>query len=169
MATVTLDPADVPPRLVLSEDGRSVRWEYTLQGPPGPQRFDADPCVLGEVFAAGRHCWVVDVEDGQFCAVGVSKESLQRKGPMSFNPERGIWAVQQWRFQNRALTDPPTLLHLPSRSQEDPDLLDYERGEVSFHDEENQSHIFTFAAAAFGGERVRPWFWVELGSLSLLP
>ncbi|NXX17337.1 TRI10 protein, partial [Podargus strigoides] len=156
--TVTLDPQTSHPRLVLSEDGRSVRWEYTLQGPPdGPQRFDADPCVLGrEVFASGRHCWVVDVEDGQFCAVGVSKESLQRKGPMSFNPERGIWAVQQWRFQNRALTDPPTLLHLPRAPRRIRISLDYERGEVSFHDEENQSHIFTFAAAAFGGERVRP-------------
>ncbi|XP_009329434.1 PREDICTED: E3 ubiquitin-protein ligase TRIM39-like [Pygoscelis adeliae] len=170
MANVTLDPETAHPRLILSEDQKSVRWEYLLrEAPDSPERFDADPCVLGcEAFTSGRHYWVVDLEEGQYCAVGVSKESLQRKGPISFNPEEGIWAVQQWGFKNRALTSPPTLLNLPRVPKKIRISLDYEWGEVAFFDVENKIPIFTFPPASFAGERIRPWFWVELGSLSLV-
>jgi len=167
---VTLDPETAHPRLIVSEDQKSVRWEYVLGEPPaGPQRFDADPCVLGrEAFSSGRHCWVVDVAEGHYCAVGVSKESLPRKGPVGFNPEEGIWAVQQWGFENRALTSPPTRLDLPRVPRKIRISLDYEWGEVAFFDVENGTPIFTFPPASFGGERIRPWFWVELGSVSLV-
>ncbi|NXQ86656.1 TRI10 protein, partial [Nyctibius grandis] len=155
---VTLDPETAHPRLILSEDQKSVRWEYLLQeSPDGPERFDADPCVLGcEAFTSGRHCWVVDLEEGQYCAVGVSKESLRRKGHVSFNPEEGIWAVQQWGFKNRALTSPPTLLNLPRVPRKIRISLDYEWGEVAFFDVDNGIPIFTFPPASFAGERVRP-------------
>ncbi|XP_075581404.1 LOW QUALITY PROTEIN: uncharacterized protein LOC142596211 [Pelecanus crispus] len=170
MANVTLDPETAHPRLILSKDQKSVRWEYLLrEAPDGPERFNADPCVLGcEAFTSGRHYWVVDVAEGQYCAVGVSKESLQRKQPISFNPEEGIWAVQQWGFKNRALTSPPTLLNLPRVPRKIRISLDYEWGEVAFFDVENKIPIFTFPPASFAGERIRPWFWVELGSLSLV-
>ncbi|KAM9591977.1 tripartite motif-containing protein 10-like, partial [Morphnus guianensis] len=169
-ANVTLDPETAHPRLILSKDQKSVRWEYMLQeSPDSPERFDADPCVLGcEAFTSGRHYWVVDVAEGQYCAVGVSKESLQRKAPVSFNPEEGIWAVQQWGFKNRALTSPPTLLNLPRVPKKIRISLDYEWGEVAFFDVENKMPIFTFPPASFAGERIRPWFWVELGSISLV-
>ncbi|NXG84893.1 TRI10 protein, partial [Stercorarius parasiticus] len=154
----TLDPETAHPRLVLSKDLKSVRWEYVLrESPDSPERFDADPCVLGcEAFASGRHCWVVDLTEGQYCAVGVTKESLRRKGPIAFNPEEGIWAVQQWGFQNRALTDPPTLLNLPRVPKKIRVSLDYEWGEVAFYDVENKIPIFTFPPASFAGERIRP-------------
>ncbi|XP_015734032.1 tripartite motif-containing protein 10 isoform X5 [Coturnix japonica] len=169
LVNVTLDPDTAHPRLILSEDQKSVRWEYSFQeSPDGPERFDVDPCVLGcESFTSGRHCWVVDLSEGQYCAVGVSRESLQRKGAVSFNPDEGIWAVQQWGFKNRALTSPPTPLNLPRVPKKIRISLDYEWGEVAFFDAENQIPIFTFPLARFGGERLRPWFWVELGSLSL--
>ncbi|XP_032061035.1 tripartite motif-containing protein 10-like [Aythya fuligula] len=170
LANVTLDPETAHPRLILSKDQKSVRWEYMLQeSPDSPERFDADPCVLGcEAFTSGRHYWVVDLAEGQYCAVGVSRESLPRKGPVSFNPEEGIWAVQQWGFKNRALTSPPTLLNLPRVPKKIRISLDYEWGEVAFFDVENKVPIFTFPPASFAGERIRPWFWVELGSLSLV-
>ncbi|XP_063174773.1 E3 ubiquitin-protein ligase TRIM15-like isoform X3 [Chroicocephalus ridibundus] len=170
MANVTLDPETAHPRLVLSKDLKSVRWEYVLrESPDSPERFDADPCVLGcEAFTSGRHCWVVDLTEGQYCAIGVTKESLRRKGPIGFNPEEGIWAVQQWGFQNRALTSPPTLLNLPRVPKKIRVSLDYEWGEVAFYDVENKIPIFTFPPASFAGERIRPWFWVELGSISLV-
>ncbi|NXC38181.1 BT2A2 protein, partial [Penelope pileata] len=146
---VTLDPATAHPRLLLSEDRRSVRWEYGLRTPPdGPERFDADPCVLGrQAFASGRHSWLVDLSMGHFCAVGVSRETLPRKGAVSFSPEGGIWAVQQWGFQNRALTSPPTPLELPRVPKKIRVSVDCEWGEVAFFDVENQSPIFTFPPA----------------------
>ncbi|NWI70803.1 TRI10 protein, partial [Todus mexicanus] len=155
---VTLDPATAHPRLVLSEDGRSVRWEYLLEPPPdGPERFAADPCVLGrQVFSSGSHWWVVDLAHGHHCAVGVSKEDLRRKGPLAFRPEEGVWALQRWGFQNRALTSPPTALDLPRVPKKIRVSLDYEWGEVTFFDADNQSLIFTFPPASFAGARLRP-------------
>ncbi|XP_057286740.1 butyrophilin subfamily 2 member A2-like [Pezoporus wallicus] len=169
MAEVTLDPATAHPRLIVSPELRSVRWEFRLEQPPDvPERFDTDPCVLGcESFSSGRHCWEVDVAQGQYCAIGVSRASLKRKGPISFSPEEGIWALQQWGFQSRALTSPPTALNVARVPRRIRVSLDYEWGEVRFFDVENQVPIFTFPPASFRGELLRPWFWLELGSISL--
>ncbi|NWJ11796.1 TRI15 protein, partial [Crypturellus undulatus] len=68
---------------------------------------------------------------------------------------------------NRALTAPPTPLALPRVPRRIRVSLDYEWGEVAFWDAESRAPIFTFPPAAFAGERLRPWFWLELGSLSL--
>ncbi|NWS47749.1 TRI10 protein, partial [Probosciger aterrimus] len=146
---VTLDPATAHPRLLVSPELRSVRWEFRLQEPPDiPERFDTDPCVLGcEAFSSGRHCWEVDVAQGQYCAIGVSRGSLKRKGPISFSPEEGIWALQQWGFQSRALTSPPTALDLARVPRRIRVSLDYEWGEVRFFDVGNQVPIFTFPPA----------------------
>ncbi|XP_067425475.1 zinc finger protein RFP-like [Emydura macquarii macquarii] len=93
-ANVTLDPGTAHPELVLSEDGKSVRWADTRQRVPNnPERFDTEPCVLGcEGFTSGRHCWEVEVGDGGYWAVGVARESVRRKGWISPSPEEGIWA-----------------------------------------------------------------------------
>ncbi|XP_061875794.1 tripartite motif-containing protein 10-like [Colius striatus] len=164
MARVTLDASTAHPRLLVSGDGLSARWEFSLQPPAaGPQRFQTDPCVLAhQSFASGRRWWLVDLSQGQFCAVGVSRESLPRRGSVGFCPEEGIWC-----FQTRALTRPPTLLSLPRVPRRIRVSLDYEWGEVGFFDVDNQTPIFTFPPASFRGERLRPWFWLELGSLSL--
>ncbi|NXP12722.1 TRI39 ligase, partial [Thinocorus orbignyianus] len=144
---VTLDPATAHPRLVVSGDLKRVRWEYLLRDLPGlPQRFEADPCVLGrESFSSGRHSWVVDVGRGRFCALGVTKESLGRKNPVAFRPEEGIWGVQQWGFQTRALTSPPTPLHLPGVPKKIRISLDCDWGEVAFFDAEKESPIYAFS------------------------
>uniref|UniRef100_A0A8V5GW11 Uncharacterized protein n=1 Tax=Melopsittacus undulatus TaxID=13146 RepID=A0A8V5GW11_MELUD len=135
---------------------------------PSPPRFDSDPCVLGcESFSSGRHCWDVDVSQGQFCAVGITRASVRRKGSITFSPEQGIWALQQWGFQSRVLASPPLVLRLARVPRRIRVSLDYEGGEVKFWDVENQVPIFTFPSASFHGERLRPWFWLELGSISL--
>ncbi|XP_067386480.1 butyrophilin subfamily 1 member A1-like [Emydura macquarii macquarii] len=165
-ANVTLDPDTAHPWLVLSEDGKSVRWADTRQDlPDNPERFDTAPCVLGcEGFTSGRHCWEVEVGDGQHWAVGVARESVRRKGGFSLSPEGGIWAVEQWLGQFQALTSPVTPLPLgrvPSRIRV---CLDCDRGQVTFFDAGDQAPIFTFPPGSVPGGRIHPWFWVWPGS-----
>ncbi|KAM9120059.1 butyrophilin subfamily 1 member A1-like [Pangshura tecta] len=159
---VTLDPDTAHPHLVLSEGGKCVRCGDTQQRlPNNPERFDTKPCVLGcEGFTSGRHCWEVEVGGGRFCAVGVARESVRRKGWISRSPEEGIWAVEQCGDQFRALTSPVTPLTLsrvPSRIRV---CLDCDRGQVTFIDAGDEAPIFTFPPGSVPGGRIRPWFWV---------
>ncbi|XP_037770759.1 zinc finger protein RFP isoform X2 [Chelonia mydas] len=168
---VTLDPDTAHPILVLSEGGKSVRCGDTRQRlPKNPERFDSVFCVLGcEGFTSGRHRWEVDVEDGQFWAVGVARASVGRKGGISCSPEGGIWAVE-WLGQFLALTSPVTPLprsRAPSRIRV---CLDCDRGQVTFIDAGDEAPIFTFPPGSVPGERIRPWLWVWPGSrLRLCP
>ncbi|XP_067414662.1 zinc finger protein RFP-like [Emydura macquarii macquarii] len=170
-ANVTLDPDTAHPQLVLSADGKSVRGLDTRQDlPDNPERFDTELCVLGcEGFTAGRHCWEVEVGDGEYWAVGVARESVRRKGGISHSPEEGIWAVGQLG-QFWALTSSVTHLPLrrvPSRIRV---CLDCDRGQVTFFDAGDQAPIFTFPLASVPGERIHPWLWVGTESpISLCP
>ncbi|XP_025947911.1 E3 ubiquitin-protein ligase TRIM39-like isoform X2 [Apteryx rowi] len=156
--SLTLDPETAHPRLVLSEDRKSVRWEDTRQPvPDNPKRFDASRCVLGcEGFSAGRHYWEVEVGDGEAWAVGVAKESVRRKGRISVNPEVGIWAMGQCGSQYQALTSPTIPISLLAPPKAIGIYLDYEEGRVAFFDADNEAPIFTYPPALFAGERILP-------------
>ncbi|XP_067412255.1 stonustoxin subunit alpha-like [Emydura macquarii macquarii] len=163
---VTLDPDTAHPELVLSGDGRSVRRGHKSQIlSDSPERFDYMICVLGsEGFTSGKHSWQVKVEGGLAgdWAVGVARQSVQRKDEVAFTPEEGIWVVQQWGSGSdyRAHTSPVTRLSLsrePSRIQVS---LDYEGGLVAFHYADDLTPIFTFPQASFKGEKIFPFFWV---------
>ncbi|NXU97181.1 TRI10 protein, partial [Cettia cetti] len=156
---VTLDPLTSHARLLLSPDGLGARWAYGGPEPSAnPERFTGAPCVLGSpAFTSGRHTWTVTVTEAPFCAVGVSLESVPRRGPAAtLGPGHGVWAVQRWGGPGRALTEPPTPLpRFPHRLRV---ALDYEGGRVAFFDGDSCSStpLFAFPAAAFRGERLRP-------------
>uniref|UniRef100_A0A8C8SPM0 Zinc finger protein RFP-like n=1 Tax=Pelusios castaneus TaxID=367368 RepID=A0A8C8SPM0_9SAUR len=165
-ADVTLDPDTAHPQLVLSADGKGVRWGDAWHDlPDNPERFDAELCVLGHVgFTSGRHCWDVEVGSGTGWAIGVARESVKRKGEYIFQPKEGVWAIGLWKGRYLIITSPATSLSLnwvPKRIQVS---LDYTQGLVAFLDADTEAQIFTFPPASFAGERVRPWFWVEIGS-----
>ncbi|CAM4652504.1 unnamed protein product [Caretta caretta] len=163
---VTLDPHTAHPRLILSEDQKSVRRGGTWQDlPNNAERFDTETCVLGsEGFTSGRHSWEVKVGNAKYWAVGVARETVRRKGWISLNPEGGIWAVQRWMGQYQALTAPVTSLSLSQVARRIRVSLDCEQGQVKFFDAGNEALIFTFPPASVTGERIFPWLWVG-GSL----
>uniref|UniRef100_A0A8C8SRQ7 Butyrophilin subfamily 1 member A1-like n=1 Tax=Pelusios castaneus TaxID=367368 RepID=A0A8C8SRQ7_9SAUR len=152
-------------------DGKCVSWEYTRQDlPNNPERFDTAHCVLGrEGFTSGRHCWEVEVGVGGCWSVGVAKESVQRKGWISYRPEEGIWAVGQSEDHFHSLMSPDTPLPvspIPSRIRV---CLDCDRGLVTFFGAGDEAPIFTFPPGSVAGERIQPWLWVVGTHLRLCP
>ncbi|KAM6107046.1 butyrophilin subfamily 1 member A1-like [Phoenicopterus ruber ruber] len=172
---VTLDPNTAHSELVLSEDLRRVRWESVRQDlPDTPERFRNRRCVLGrEGFREGRHCWEVEVEGkvggASLWAVGVARESVQRKGYMDLSPEGGIWALGNWEGRFKSLTSPRTPLSLFPVPRRIWVCLDCTQGLVTFINAHSGGEIFTFPPASFNGDIIRPWFliWTENPQLCL--
>ncbi|KAM6307036.1 E3 ubiquitin-protein ligase TRIM7-like [Podargus strigoides] len=169
---VTLDPSTAHPQLIVSADGRSVRWEDAPRDPP-PEGFVLHPCVLGcEGIASGTRCWEVEVAPQGSWAVGVARESLKKREEPSASPEMELWSMGLCEGQFWALTSleriPLYQIQVPRRIRVS---LDYEKGQVGFFDADKRALIFTFPAASFEGESIHPWFlvWSEGSRITLCP
>ncbi|XP_023594865.1 butyrophilin subfamily 1 member A1-like [Trichechus manatus latirostris] len=158
-----LDPDTANPRLELSEDLKSVsRLVFARDLPDNPERFDKDPCVLGqERFTVGRHYWEVEVGNREAWNLGVCLESLDRKGRIPKSPEHGLWAIEFYKQELRALTFPRKRLHPSEPLRRVGIFLDCEAGNISFYNRDDGSHIYTFSGVSFSGP-LRPFFclWV---------
>uniref|UniRef100_A0A8B9USU2 B30.2/SPRY domain-containing protein n=1 Tax=Anas zonorhyncha TaxID=75864 RepID=A0A8B9USU2_9AVES len=170
---VTLDPCTAHPDLIVSQDNSSVRreskWQLVYKI---LDKFDNWGCVLGrEEFREGRHCWLVEVEGERLkysrWYVGVARASVKRKGWINMSPEEGIWAVQYNKGQVMSLTSPPTPLSLSPDPTRIWVCLDCTHGQVSFINADNGVEIFTFTAASFNGESIRPWFVLQKRGVQL--
>uniref|UniRef100_A0A8C3T3H5 Butyrophilin subfamily 1 member A1-like n=1 Tax=Chelydra serpentina TaxID=8475 RepID=A0A8C3T3H5_CHESE len=157
---VTLDPETAHPRLKLSDDKTTVTWESKHQAlPDNPERFDQVFCVLGsEGFSSGRIYWEVEGM-GRIWAIGVARESVRRKGPISFTPEEGIWGIEQSRNCYSLLTTPECPLPMSESPVKVRIYVHYEKEEVAFFNPDNADRIATLTAS-FRGEKIFPFFWV---------
>ncbi|NXF41976.1 NF7O factor, partial [Nyctibius bracteatus] len=75
-------------------------------------------------------------------ALGVARESVERKGYMELNPEMGIWALWHRKGRFTSLTNPRTPLApslLPRRILV---CLDCAMGQVTFINADNGAEIF---------------------------
>ncbi|XP_016075743.1 PREDICTED: butyrophilin subfamily 3 member A3-like, partial [Miniopterus natalensis] len=154
-ADVILDPDTAHPNLLVSEDRRSLQWTDTEQSlPDNPRRFSGNFCVLGcESFTTGRHFWEVDVVGRTQWYVGVCRENVERKCLIKLNPESGFWIAGMYKVNDcQALTEPRTPLSFGDPPPQRVGVfLDYEKGEVSFYNAIDGSHIYTFKNTSFSG------------------
>ncbi|XP_074163825.1 erythroid membrane-associated protein isoform X2 [Sminthopsis crassicaudata] len=156
---VTLDPDTAHPKLLLSEDLRSVRLGEKRQDvPDNPKRFNFVVSVLGSpTFTSGCHYWEVCVGNKTKWILGVCSESVSRKGKITATPSNGHWLLRQSRMNEyEALTSPQTYFRLKESPRRVGIFLDYEGGFVSFYNATNKSHIYTFVHT-FSGP-LRPFF-----------
>ncbi|XP_071349856.1 E3 ubiquitin-protein ligase TRIM35-like [Trachinotus anak] len=140
---VILDPNTANRWLHLSDDLTSVRRGDTKQQlPDNPERCTNYTTVLGcEGFSSGKHSWEVEVGDHPDWNVGLAKESVERKGKRCAAPEHGVWCLshddgEYTNGDGKTVTVEKSLRRI--RVQ-----LDYDRGEVSFYDPEDMTHIYT--------------------------
>ncbi|KAM9402451.1 E3 ubiquitin-protein ligase TRIM47-like [Salvelinus alpinus] len=88
---VTLDPDTAHPYIIMSEDGKQVRHGNTKQHlPDKPVRFSTCLCILGkEGFSSDRFYYEVTVKGTTDWDLGVTRESITRKGPITLSPMKG--------------------------------------------------------------------------------
>ncbi|XP_034397326.1 zinc-binding protein A33-like [Cyclopterus lumpus] len=153
---VILDPNTAAYSLHLSDDLTSLRRGDTNQKlPENPERFSKYTEVLGsEGFSSGKHSWDVEVGDYPVWLVGLVKESVDRKGKIGSSPEDGVWCLcnRSGKYTNRA----GKTVRVEKSLQRIRVQLDYDRGEVSFYDPEDMTHIYTHRDTFT--EELFPWF-----------
>ncbi|KAM4578625.1 nuclear factor 7, brain-like [Fundulus diaphanus] len=138
---VILDPNTADGWLYLSDDLTSVRCGDTKQQlPDNPERNTKYLEVFGsEGFSSGKHSWEVEVGDHPHWLIGYVKESVDRKGETSPSPEDGTWCLAH--LDGKYFNGDGQTLPVKKNVQKIRVQLDYDRGEVSFYDPEDMSHI----------------------------
>ncbi|XP_051741796.1 nuclear factor 7, ovary-like isoform X1 [Ctenopharyngodon idella] len=159
---VILDPNTANPRLVLSDDLTSVRFNGNKRPlPDNPERFDHYECVLGsEGFNSGTHCWDVEVKESKYWILGVTTASNQRKGQDFFNTD--VWSVE---YDVEGL-DEPCGFRVKRKLDRVRVNLDYDRGTVLFYDPVANTHLHTFTTTFT--DTLFPFFSCYDGSLRIL-
>ncbi|XP_067441738.1 E3 ubiquitin-protein ligase TRIM39-like [Thunnus thynnus] len=157
---VTLDPDTAHPNLIVSDDEEQVNHSDVKKNlPDNPERFSLCPCVLGkQSFSSGRFYFEVQVEGKTEWALGVARESINRKGRITPRPQDGYWTI--WMRNGNeyiACNDPPVLLSLKSQLQKVGVFVDYEEGLVSFYDVDAAALIYSFTGCSFT-EKLYPYF-----------
>ncbi|XP_077777939.1 tripartite motif-containing protein 10-like [Podarcis muralis] len=171
--SVTLDPLTAHPLLALSADLKSVK----VGDVPDDQAEDTDellsiPYVLGrEKFTSGRHWWEAELdlneEDKEYMdqeclwIVGAARESFQGNKGFDLSPKAGVWAVGVSPFSKKLtafISRKPSHSHLAHQVRKIRVSLDYKARQVEFFDADTDASIFTFSAASFAGEAIRPFF-----------
>ncbi|XP_038135077.1 nuclear factor 7, brain-like [Cyprinodon tularosa] len=155
---VILDPNTADGRMDLSYDLTSVRRGDTWQQLPGnPERNTMYAEVIGsEGFSSGKHSWEVEVGDHPDWEVGLVKESFDRKGERKSSPKYGIWCLKH--DAGKYTNGDDQTFKVKKNLQRIRVQLDYNRGEVSFYDPEDMSHIYTHRDTFT--EKLFPYFYV---------
>ncbi|KAK6319153.1 hypothetical protein J4Q44_G00103640 [Coregonus suidteri] len=157
---VTLDPGTANPFLIISEDRKQVRYDDIIQDlPTNPERFDPAVCIMGkEGFSSGRSYYEVQVEGKTRWALGLARESINRKGSITLNLINGFYTVRLRRDEYVANAEHSVPLSLNEKPRKVGVYVDYEEGDVSFYNVEARSHIYSFTGCTFT-ERLYPFFF----------
>lgn len=140
------DPSTAQRNLVVSEDGKQVKYEEHKQDvTEGHQRFHPALFLLGrEGLASGQHYWEVKVGGKTAWMLGVARQTISRQGDINLRPECGYWCLWLKNGEVKALSSTHLPLHLPTLPTKVGVYVDYEAGQVSFYDVKARLHLYTF-------------------------
>uniref|UniRef100_A0A4W5P7A2 Tripartite motif-containing protein 35-like n=1 Tax=Hucho hucho TaxID=62062 RepID=A0A4W5P7A2_9TELE len=164
---VILDPNTAHPYLILSEDLTSVRGgDRTLQLPDNPERFGYAGVRGSESFNSATNSWDVEVGDSYFWFVGVAPDFVS-----DYDIWDEIWGVLH-SCGGYVVMSPNEYDSKPHfKVVQDPRWirvqLDRNRGELTFSDPDNNTHLFTLPLVFT--EPLVPVFRTYESKLKILP
>uniref|UniRef100_A0A8C9RHT9 E3 ubiquitin-protein ligase TRIM39-like n=1 Tax=Scleropages formosus TaxID=113540 RepID=A0A8C9RHT9_SCLFO len=142
---------------ILSDRIRDIEEHLNNEDTKFLVRFSKYAMVLGsEGFTSGKHSWEVEVGNKPKWDVGVVKESISRKGEITYSPKNGLWVLllrNGDKYRAAGVTD----LTLKKKPQRIRVQLDYDRGKVSFFNPTDMSRIYTFTDTFT--EKLFPYFY----------
>ncbi|CAB1412919.1 unnamed protein product [Pleuronectes platessa] len=158
---VLLDPDTAHPLLVLSYDGKQVRFD----GGSGrlnvldlrPSTFSTHLAVLGRRgFWSQRFYFEVLVSQKTEWCLGVATASIQRKWDLIRGPDSGLWAI--WFLEDRFETfSSPGVTVYPLKVERVGVFVDYDKGQISFYDVQTATLIHSISDCLFT-EELYPYF-----------
>ncbi|XP_070981324.1 butyrophilin subfamily 1 member A1-like [Oncorhynchus clarkii lewisi] len=155
---VTLDPDTAHCKLILSDDGKQVRHgELDQVLSDNGKRFTNWSCVLGNVGFSGKFYYEVKVEGKTEWTLGVVIQSINRNESFIPMPNNGYWTVELKDGECTANADSPVTFTPREGPQKVGVFVDYEKGQVSFYNVEDRSHIYSFTDCTFT-EKLYPFF-----------
>ncbi|XP_029436510.1 E3 ubiquitin-protein ligase TRIM39-like [Rhinatrema bivittatum] len=92
----------------------------------------------------------------------VPRRRVPQKGDAIESPEKGIWVLEAWKGQYRALTSLVTTLTPHESPRKLGVYLDYEEGRLSFYNADTVEHLYTFSACF--NEKIFPYFCIWSGT-----
>ncbi|XP_041854691.1 nuclear factor 7, brain-like, partial [Melanotaenia boesemani] len=155
---VILDPNTANPWLYLSDDLTSVKDGDTKQQLPDNLERNTKYCVVfgSEGFSSGKHSWEVEVGDHPDWDIGLVKESVDMKGELEALPENAFWCL--WHRDGKYADVDGEHVMMKKSLQRIRVQLDYDKGEVSFYNPEDMTHICTHRDTFT--EKLFPYFYV---------
>ncbi|XP_036816878.1 butyrophilin subfamily 2 member A2-like isoform X2 [Oncorhynchus mykiss] len=155
---VTLDPDTAHCKLILSDDGKQVRHgELDQVLSDNGKRFTNWSCVLGNVGFSGKFYYEVKVEGKTEWTLGVVIQSINRNESFIPMPNNGYWTVELKDGECTANADSPVTFTPREGPLKVGVFVDYEKGQVSFYNVEDRSHIYSFTGCSFT-EKLHPFF-----------
>ncbi|CAL8356445.1 unnamed protein product [Boreogadus saida] len=169
-ATVlTLDPKTAHRRVKLSNDLTEASvMDVPANYPDGPARFSVCSQVLASKgFSRGRHYWEVKMSSNNFVGIGLSYNSMDRKGPTSrLGRNDQSWCVEWFTLKLSAWhANSETVLESLSASRIGV-LVDCDEGTATFYsigEKANPFHTFVFPFT----QAVYPAFWIFSNTSSI--
>uniref|UniRef100_A0A8C6TGX7 Uncharacterized protein n=1 Tax=Neogobius melanostomus TaxID=47308 RepID=A0A8C6TGX7_9GOBI len=159
--TSVLDSDTAHPELTVSEDLKQVsRTGAKRRLLNNSRRITGYHGVLGkQSFSSGRHYFEVQVSENRNWAVGIAKESINRKDDIYATPTNGFWTIQLVNGEYCTADPDYTWLQVKSVLQKVGVFVDYEEGLVLFYDVDTAVLLYGFTGCSFT-ETLCPYFFI---------
>lgn len=153
---IFLDPDTAHPLLILSDDGKQVRYSmgsglWGIQN-VNPNMFTQHLAVLGHRgFSSRRFYFEVFVNQKTEWCLGVATASIPRRAAPIRTPHCGLWAI--WFLEDKFETySSPGVTVYSGKVERVGVFVDYDGGQVSFYDVETATLIYSFTECFFSEE-----------------